>query len=588
MEMGTDDAFRGDCCDFSTLGPQCHAWRCLYIPHRFVLPQELQVHRAEATHVTCDSGSPCAAQPLWCSGGSCDISSLISPFSVAVQGHLCLCCCGATGDTSPGGGWQGWGWAAGPVPQHLLRGSPVLAAAAGTGRQVWVQPRWMTMAGRRWLVPPVQGLLLCILALHIRLQDSLAPAEHDTVANSTVVAAKNALWVAAATKNASVVTTAVKNTTKDAVLVATKNARAMVTKNAVVVATTKNASEVATKNASVVTTAVKNTTKGAAVVATTKNARAVATKNAAVVAATKNAAVVAATKNASEVTTAVKNTTKGAAVVATTKGAAVVATTKNARAVVAATKNARAVVAATKNASEVATKNALVVATASNTSVASTGNASVATNTSVNGAQETMLTCQSFQCSGERCYQDEAHSNRTVTCHNETYCELYRFSSTNYTAGCSSRCGVGLCRTNGSESRQQCALECCATPLCLQLNASTYGDLPPTTAPPRTTNTTHRPPPQNGKVCTAFSCHGDGCFKGRKTVARCTLGQDFCEMKRTGLNYMAGCSKACKAAKPVCASGMKAACYQECCPATPKASCLKLDGKIHVNSAGQG
>ncbi|XP_032566213.1 uncharacterized protein LOC116798150 [Chiroxiphia lanceolata] len=421
----------------------------------------------------------------------------------------------------------------------------------------------MTMAGRRWLVPPVQGLLLCILALHIRLQDSLAPAEHNTVANSTVVAAKNALWYAAATKNASVVTTAVKNTTKDAVLVATtkdatvvattkdailvatKNARAMVTKNAVVVATTKNASEVATKNASVVTTAVKNTTKDAAVVATTKDAVPVAPKNTRVVA------------------------TKNAAVVATTKDAAVVAT-----------KNA-AVVAATKNASEVATKNALVVATASNTSVASTGNASVATNTSVNGARETMLTCQSFQCSGERCYQDEAHSNRTVTCHNETYCELYRFSSTNYTAGCSSRCGVGLCRTNGSESRQQCALECCATPLCLQLNASAYGDLSPTTAPPRTTNTTHRPPPQNGKVCTAFSCHGDGCFKGRKTVARCILGQDFCEMKRTGLNYMAGCSKACKAAKPVCASGMKAACYQECCPATPKASCLKLDGKIH-------
>lgn len=59
------------------------------------------------------------------------------------------------------------------------------------------------------------------------------------------------------------------------------------------------------------------------------------------------------------------------------------------------------------------------------------------------------------------------------------------------------------------------------------------------------------------------------------------------QMKKTGLNYMAGCSKACKAAKPVCAGGMKAACYQECCPATLQASCLKLDGKVHVNSAGQ-
>ncbi|KAJ7411954.1 hypothetical protein BTVI_47971 [Pitangus sulphuratus] len=206
----------------------------------------------------------------------------------------------------------------------------------------------MTMACRRWLVPPVQ--------------------EHNTVANSTV-AAKNTLLVTAATKN----------------------------------------TLVTTKNASLVATAVKNTTKDATVVAA-KNAR----EDATVVAAAKDATVVAA-KNAREV----------------------------------AAKNA-AVVAATKDALEVATKNASVVATASNTLVAATntlvvatGNASVATNTSVDGAQETML---------------------------------YRFSSTNYTAGCSSRCGVGLCRTNGSESRQQCALECCATPLCLQLNASAYDE----------------------------------------------------------------------------------------------------------------
>jgi len=59
------------------------------------------------------------------------------------------------------------------------------------------------------------------------------------------------------------------------------------------------------------------------------------------------------------------------------------------------------------------------------------------------------------------------------------------------------------------------------------------------------------------------------------------------QMKKTGFNYVAGCSKACKAAKPVCARGVKAACFQECCPATPKGSCLKLDGKVHVNGAGQ-
>ncbi|XP_062476816.1 uncharacterized protein LOC134164734 [Pezoporus occidentalis] len=213
--------------------------------------------------------------------------------------------------------------------------------------------------------------------------------------------------------------------------------------------------------------------------------------------------------------------------------------------------------------------------------------ASVATNASVNGteAMKLQLTCQSFQCSGERCYQDGAHANETVTCRNETYCELYRFSSTNYTARCSSACGSGMCRANSSVSTPECALDCCNSSLCLQLNASSYGDLPPATMPP--TTTTSRAPPHNGKVCAAFSCHGDGCFKGKKAVARCSVGQDFCEMKKMGLNYMAGCSKACKAAKPVCAAGTKAACYQECCPATLKASCLRLDGKVHVSGAGR-
>lgn len=37
-----------------------------------------------------------------------------------------------------------------------------------------------------------------------------------------------------------------------------------------------------------------------------------------------------------------------------------------------------------------------------------------------------------------------------------------------------------------------------------------------------------------GKVCAAFSCHGDGCFKGKKTLARCIVGQDFCEVGAWG------------------------------------------------------
>ncbi|XP_050571211.1 uncharacterized protein LOC126913560 [Cygnus atratus] len=247
---------------------------------------------------------------------------------------------------------------------------------------------------------------------------------------------------------------------------------------------------------------------------------------------------------------------------------------------------------AAPNASSVAPNASSVAPNASsvapNASSVAPNASSVAPNASVNSTEGTLLTCQSFQCSGERCYQDEAYANETATCHNETFCELYRFSSTNYTARCSSACGAEPCGTNSSVSLQQCALECCDTPLCLQLNASSYGDLPATTTPPTTTvATTPRPPPRNGKVCAAFSCHGDGCFKGKKATARCIVGYDFCQMKKTGLDFVAGCSKACKAAKPVCAKGVKAACYQECCPATPKASCLKLDGKIHVNGAGQ-
>ncbi|XP_019367639.1 PREDICTED: uncharacterized protein LOC109293944 [Gavialis gangeticus] len=187
---------------------------------------------------------------------------------------------------------------------------------------------------------------------------------------------------------------------------------------------------------------------------------------------------------------------------------------------------------------------------------------------------------------------------------------LYRVTSANYTARCSSECGgvngTEMCMTNGSMRASPCALECCSSPLCLQLNATAYGDLPPTTTPAPTTTTsttsTTKAPPRNpwppctsgfspllsqGKVCATFSCRGDGCFKGKKPAGRCIVGFDFCEMKKTGSSYVAGCSKACKTGKPVCASGVATTCYQECCPAGPKASCLKLDGHVHVNGAGR-
>ncbi|KAM9116613.1 uncharacterized protein ACDP82_017914 [Pangshura tecta] len=54
---------------------------------------------------------------------------------------------------------------------------------------------------------------------------------------------------------------------------------------------------------------------------------------------------------------------------------------------------------------------------------------SMVSNHSANGTEDTPLTCQSFQCSGDRCYQDEAYANDTVTCHNESHCQVGEFSA---------------------------------------------------------------------------------------------------------------------------------------------------------------
>uniref|UniRef100_A0ABM5ER34 Uncharacterized protein n=1 Tax=Pogona vitticeps TaxID=103695 RepID=A0ABM5ER34_9SAUR len=215
----------------------------------------------------------------------------------------------------------------------------------------------------------------------------------------------------------------------------------------------------------------------------------------------------------------------------------------------------------------------------------------------MNGTSTEPLTCQSFQCSGERCYQLETLGNRTETCHNATLCELFRLNSTSYTAQCSQECGganaTEMCGRNGDGSDlSPCTLECCSTSNCLRLNATAYGDLPTTTTPAPTTTTTTitttttPAPPRNGKVCTSFTCHGEGCYRGQKAAASCTVGFDFCEMKKTGPHFVAGCSRRCQKAGPACTPKSTVPCYQECCPATPKTSCLKLDGRVHFNGAG--
>ncbi|XP_039185145.1 uncharacterized protein LOC120301681 [Crotalus tigris] len=202
------------------------------------------------------------------------------------------------------------------------------------------------------------------------------------------------------------------------------------------------------------------------------------------------------------------------------------------------------------------------------------------------------LTCQSFQCSGERCYQDEAHGNNSQLCHNASHCELYRLNSTSYTARCSSDCGSAnateMCLQSGGPGRELCFMECCNSSDCLQLNATAYGDMALTTTPvpiTTTTTTTTAAPPRNGKVCSSFTCHGEGCYKRQKSSTNCIVGHDFCEMKKTGVHFVAGCSQHCKTKGHPCTRKSTAACYQECCQAMPKTSCLKLDGKVHFNRA---
>ncbi|XP_028936112.1 uncharacterized protein LOC103167129 [Ornithorhynchus anatinus] len=195
--------------------------------------------------------------------------------------------------------------------------------------------------------------------------------------------------------------------------------------------------------------------------------------------------------------------------------------------------------------------------------------------------------CHSFRCVGEMCYQEDRFANQSATCSaNESYCELYRFSPSNYSARCSGNCesnGTVQCPgSNGTAGQPApCTLECCPQPFCLKLNASAYGDKLLTTPAP-TTSTTPAPR-KNGKVCVSFSCQGENCFKGQKTEAACNVGSNFCEMKKTQNGYEAGCSKACKMATPICNQGVKPPCYQECCqPTAAMPSCLKLDGSLNL------
>ncbi|XP_069478764.1 uncharacterized protein [Ambystoma mexicanum] len=243
------------------------------------------------------------------------------------------------------------------------------------------------------------------------------------------------------------------------------------------------------------------------------------------------------------------------------------------------------------------------------------------------------LKCHSFHCFGTQCYQNQSTftmmmpemngtrmppnatmmpptsssmmssantsmppppSMYSMSCFNESFCELFRDNATHYVARCTNQCalGVNLCKVNGT-TKDMCTVECCNTSMCLRLNSTAYGDMLPTTAPTTTTTTTTTttPFPGNGKHCRKFACDGADCFKGKEVKEECRTGYEYCELKKkftgTSVSFTAGCSKNCRFATPSCSGATTGECYQECCNATAAACCMKLDGTVSLNGATQ-
>ncbi|XP_071624077.1 uncharacterized protein [Heliangelus exortis] len=323
----------------------------------------------------------------------------------------------------------------------------------------------MAAPAQGWLLPSLKGLLLlCTLALLLCIQHPGATAEGNVATNNSLVATRTTS-LATRTTPVATRTTPVTASTISGVATKTSSAPARTTKLAT--RTTPVATHT-TKLATSTTPVATHTTK-------------LATSTTPVATHTTKLAT-RTTPVATHTTTRATSTTSVA-----TNPASVTASTVS----VVATKTSSVATPITSQAT-----NTTSVAT-SPASVTASTSLVVATNSSGKSEEETQLTCQSFQCSGERCYQDESHANSTVTCATRSHCQLYRFSSTNYSAGCSSTCSLELCRANSSVSTQHCTLDCCSSSLCLQLNASSYGDLPATTTLPATTSTTTRAPPRN-------------------------------------------------------------------------------------------
>ncbi|XP_045046296.2 uncharacterized protein [Desmodus rotundus] len=207
-------------------------------------------------------------------------------------------------------------------------------------------------------------------------------------------------------------------------------------------------------------------------------------------------------------------------------------------------------------------------------------------------------TCHSFHCFGEMCYQEAKFSNQMAECEpGQHHCELIQLNTSHYMARCSHSCergygtGLGPCQLASSTSAPSpgpCSLQCCSGgPHCLALNELASG-LDHLIVPEDKLVPTPPASKRNEKVCATFSCQGNECFKGQKSVAICAKGLGFCELKRSRSGYTAGCSQTCVARIYRCHGAMAQACSQECCQALTSGSCLRLDGNLHFNRAAPG
>ncbi|XP_031752772.1 endochitinase A [Xenopus tropicalis] len=228
------------------------------------------------------------------------------------------------------------------------------------------------------------------------------------------------------------------------------------------------------------------------------------------------------------------------------------------------------------------------------------------------------FSCQTFHCMENDCYKNKnSWTEVSEVCTHDSYCEIYRHSSSHYEARCSHQCTPGGCIKDGAEM-DNCTMFCCNTSMCLTpehvysagssgmstTSVQTGTVMPPTTAAETTiasiitTATTATPATTattiaySGLKCRSFKCTGLNCFtkEVNTTTKYCRVGISHCELQKVlgsggTISYEGGCSDTCATSKSSCASIQNANCFQECCNATKTGCCMILDGQVHFNTA---